>query len=490
MLRPALLFAVSALSLACSSTDVLEIDEAVAAADGDLGKADGTTELKVRVGGTSLWVRNALGVRGDDARELVLRGRTSRNLVGGNAFVFDDVYGDFAAIGPRTFEVEWPLSTARGVLDGVDLFVGLDFVHSASRPDRLTSHVVVRPRLANFVGTSEVFLVAELTPVLVAGRVVYRVYGSAQSHVFGVDASAGETALGVGRLVDERHFEIDVDANTAIAILGGTAPITVRVQLESGFVEKSATLGAALHELGMTEGDPSEVWPRTCTDETLDCLQGLAPGTLDLAACGDAFTVTSCTASIGVFAGADEIAARVSEVDARLAGTFVADAPALVGADRVEAFNTMARSAIVADVAQAQGRWYLDAQARDAALATVVEDAFDRVYAFPLTGFPARTPVPGDEAATRQLVADALLAYLAEQDYLHSEFGRSYVELARVFRTQHVASLRQFREEVAREDYPGQPQWDVYVADWLGAYTEISVDKATGQVANVYVELD
>lgn len=480
-------FAAVLVALGCSSDDALELDEIVADDEGDLGKADGTAELKVRAGETSLWVRTSIALRDDD---LVLRGRTSRNLVDGRAFVFDDIYGDFAIASARTFEVTWPVSTARGLLDGVDLFVGMDFAHSASRPDHLVSHVVVRPRLSGFTGSTQVYLVAALRPVLVDGSTVYRLTGSSPQHLFDVDAHAGDTRLGVARLVDDRHFELDLPPGVALDLIASGTPITVRAHVEAGFVEKSAVLGAGLHDLGFTDGDAYDTWPHACEQDTLACLTALDAGTRDLGECGDARTVLACTASVGAFVSATDVDARIADVEGRIDDQLAADASALVGSDRADAFVEQARTRIVDDVNAARGRWFLDDTARDAALDDLVESAFDDAYAFPLAGFEARPLAPGDEAATRQLVADALLGYLAQQDYVHSEFSRSYTELAHEFRTQHVASLRAFRETVAREDYPGMPELDVYVADWLGAYTEISVAKATGAIDRVYVELD
>ena len=85
------------------------------------------------------------------------------------------------------------------------------------------------------------------------------------------------------------------------------------------------------------------------------------------------------------------------------------------------------------------------------------------------------------------VVADALLRYLLTTDYENSEFSRSYAELTRVFRAQHVASLRAFRETVTPEVIGGTTY---YIDRWLGAHTEISVDATTGAATLVYVELD
>lgn len=483
MLRPLLAILLCSPLACATSDDATLLDEVLASDDGDLGKADGASELKVRAGETSVWFRNALEVRGDT---LVLRGRASRNVESGHAFVMDDIYGDFAQPSARTFEVSWPVSYARMLIDGVDLFVGLDFVHSASRPDALAAHVVARPRLGSFTGSSQIYLVAALQPIFVDGRIVYRLRGTTQSDMF----SADSPELGVAQRVDARHFAFDVEPGLALAHISDRTPLSVRVQLESGFVEKHAVLGVALHELGLTDGDAYEEWPHTCTDETRTCLQSQPAGTRDLAACGDAFELQACRGSVGLLADAAQVTARVATVQARIDDQLANDASALVGSDRADEFLARASTAIVADVEQTGGRWFLDAAARDATLDGVVEGAFDRAYAFPLDGFSPRPAAPGDEAATRQVVADALLGYLAQQDYLHSEFDRSYVQLAHEFRSQHLASLRAFRETVAREDYPGMPGTSVFVADWLGAYTEVSVDTATGVVSRVYVELD
>jgi hypothetical protein len=120
-----------------------------------------------------------------------------------------------------------------------------------------------------------------------------------------------------------------------------------------------------------------------------------------------------------------------------------------------------------------------------------IDDSFDTAYARPLAlvGAP-HAPVPGDVAAARQVAADALLAYLATQDYLHSEFGRSYDALTKEFRTQHVQSLREFRETNTSESFPSIPNIDFYIGQWLGTHTEIQIDRTTGAAVNVLVELD
>jgi hypothetical protein len=76
------------------------------------------------------------------------------------------------------------------------------------------------------------------------------------------------------------------------------------------------------------------------------------------------------------------------------------------------------------------------------------------------------------------------------QDFAHTELGRSYLELTRSFRAQHVASLRNFREQVTPQIDAADPSRDLFVGDWLGAYTEIAVERSSGGVLGVLVEID
>ena len=162
---------------ACAESGDSVLDETEVSPELD-GKADTSSELSVRVGDTTLTVNKVL-TRRDSANgsELVLRGKTPRNITDGRGFIIDDIYGDFAQKSARVFELTWSLSSARTLTDGVDQFIGLSFVHSSSRPDSLTGHVIVRPRLATFTGSSKIYVTAELTPVVYGGTVVYRIAG-------------------------------------------------------------------------------------------------------------------------------------------------------------------------------------------------------------------------------------------------------------------------------------------------------------------------
>jgi hypothetical protein len=458
----------------------------------DDGKADATGETRVRVGETSVWVRNEIArQRRDDGREVLqVRGRASRNITDGTAFVFDDVKGDWASLGPRSFEVTYPTDDA-GFLEGGDHFVRLHFTPSAGRPDALTARVVARAKLSGFTGDG-VWLDADVEPVVSGGRVVWRLRGRGASKVYGLRVRAGDLYLDDVQQVGDRDFTVDLLRDHVTALIGTADALAFEVDLLDGRHTKTARLGLRLRSLGLTAEDPYEVWPPpTCTDEVRACLEALPEGTLDLSSCGEAIEVRVCQGQVGVTfddVAFGEALARAQAILAEPDG-FVADAPALIGADRALEYGYMVEQTVQGELEGLFGTWYPDALARDAAADAAIDRAIDLAYARPLDIHGEPHPAaPGDLAGTRQVIADALLTYLDGVDLTQTELGRSLDELADRFRARHVADLRAWRETVEPQDL-GDGR-DVYVGNWLDPYVEIKVVRATGEVDEVYFEID
>jgi hypothetical protein len=476
---------------ACADSGDSLVDEVEVSPELD-GKADATTELSVRAGDTTLWVAKAVARReGANGAEFVLRGRTSRTLTDGRGFIFDDVYGDFAQKSPRVFELTWPVSTARSLVDGVDQFIGMSFTHSSSRPDNLTARVVVRPRLVAFTGSSKIYLVAELMPVVYGGTVVYRMFGRTYGANTGVRALLDNVDLHDVRRIDNERFEIDLAPDQAFALTAG-GDIQVIADFTTGGVDKRATLGLSLKKLGMTAGDAEVVWPRpACPTTTRSCLLGLPNGTLDLGGCGEAFVVSSCAGQVGVFVDDVAFTTALNTADMRLAtAASHADAVGLVGSDKANEWLFNAKQTVEGELQNQFGRWYLSAAARTTALGVAVETGFDVSYARPLDLVEPHAPIVGNAAAMRQVVADAVLAEIDRMDFVHTEFARTLEDLTHEFRAMHVADIKRFREEVQPEPYPGQPTWDVYIDRWLGLHTEVAIERTTGVIKSVLVEID
>lgn len=468
---------------ACASDDnALETDDLEATDD---GKADGSGELRVRASDTTLWVDRALERRGE---LFVLHGRASRNLTDGNAFIFDDVFGEFAQQSARTFEVVWRDSELRGVVDGVNLFTSLGFVHSSSRPDRLTSRVVVRPRLGPTSGSSSLALTAELTPVIVAGRTVYRIKGRSTKPITELATTSGSL-----QMLDATHFELDLDFAQLVTQTAPGTQLAVTATHATNTTTIRASLGLSVKRLGLTSGDIEVVFPSpTCTAERLACLEDLPDGTLDLASCGPALEVSRCAGQVGAFIDGPAIDATLVTLDARLVDPagFASDATGLVGADRAVAFTAGVRQQIAAGLDGDRGLWLASTTARQTLLDRDVEGPLDAAYARPLSLVTPHTPVAGDLAATRQVCADALLAKLASTDFVATEFHRSLDELTKQFRARHVQNIREFRETIIPETFTSMPNTDFYIGQWLDPHVEVSVDRTTGMVTNVLVEID
>jgi hypothetical protein len=485
------LLALLVVVVACADGGDSVVDETEVSPELD-GKADATTELSVRAGDTTLWVAKSVSRReGPNGSEYVLRGRTSRTLTDGRGFIFDDVYGDFAQKSARVFELTWPVSTARSLVDGVDQFIGLSFTHSSSRPDNLTARVVVRPRLVTFTGSTKIYVTAELTPVVFGGSVVYRVFGRTYGANTGVRARIDNVELHDVRRVDSQVFQIDLQPEQAFALTGG-GDLQVIADFTTGGVDKHATLGLALKKLGMTTGDAYEVWPRpTCSTTTRNCLLALPNGALDLGSCGEAFVVNQCAGQVGVFVDDVAFTAALHTADVRLAtAASHADAVGLVGSDKANEWLFNAKQTVETQLQNQFGRWYVSAAARTTVLDAAVETGFDLSYARPLDLVEPHAPIVGNAAAMRQVAADAVLGELASMDFVHSEFARTLEDLTHQFRAMHVADIKRFREEVVPEPYPGQPTWDVYVDRWLGLHTEVAIERTTGVIKSVLVEID
>ena len=469
----------TALASACAADDSDFSDTGdVEALDDEAGKADSATELSVRAGDTTLWVGRTLEKRGN---AWILRGRTSRTLTGGHAFVFDDPFGEWTQKSPRVFEVAYDIPSGRTVADGVNLFAGLSFVHSSSRPDSLTARIVVRPRVQSVTGPSALALTAELTPVVVAGHTVYRLKGRSTKTITAVTAS-----MGTAKLVDATHFTVDLDFDQLQSI----DELTVTAQLPAGPATLRAKLGMSVKKLGMTTRDIEIVYPvPSCTATLKSCLGALPDGALDTASCGEAIHVRSCHGQIGVVIDAATLAQAKAASDTKLTQLATA-AVGLVGPGRAADLTNAARNVIAGRLDAEHGTWLLSATARATVLANATEVPLDDAYAFPLSFVDGLEPAPGDVAHTRHVATDALLAYLKTTDYENSEFGRSYLELTKVFRAQHVASLKAFREESEHTTPGSTPNLEYYIGRWIGTHTEIAVDRTTGEVTGVLVEID
>lgn len=295
-LTVALLGLLATATSASCATDDATVDEVEAPAGLD-AKADTSAELRVRAGDTTVWMTTALSRRvGVQGPEYVMRGRASRDVTDGYTYIFDDIYGEFGGRGPRSFEDRWVIRSNTGpLLEGRQQFLSLTFAHSATRPDHLTARAIVRPKLDGFSGAPSIYLVAELTPVVIGGQVVYRVTGRAGAPITSLTATRPDGPL-TAHTTSATSFAIDLnqaEVDSLAAVAG--AQITITVGQGTTTATKRAHLGLAIKSLGLTSSDAYETWPEpTCTAEAQACLAALPVGTADLSGCGEAVVVRAC----------------------------------------------------------------------------------------------------------------------------------------------------------------------------------------------------
>jgi hypothetical protein len=286
-----LLLAAIFITSACAADESVETDEV---SPDDAGKADGyLTELRVRAGDTTLWADRFLVPRSRDGRdEWVLSARASRTVTDGLSFIFDDVVGEFQVVSTRSYEVAYPAGD-RGLMTGVSHFIRMHLAPSSSRPTTLTARAIYRPRLVSFSG-SGAYLTAELEPVVVGGRVVWRVSGNASSAVASVQASVGEVPAAGARVVDATHFTVDLLDEEVTALAAGDQ-LVLDIESASGRWQKRASLAIGIKTLGLTTGDPVDEFPLpVCEDAVRECLASLPESEDDTSPCGEAIEVLAC----------------------------------------------------------------------------------------------------------------------------------------------------------------------------------------------------
>lgn len=457
------------------SGPAVSVDEAAPEAlDGE--KADAVSELRVRAGDTTVWTDRDLVRRGDT---FVLEGRSSRNLTGGMAFVFDDPYGAFEVVSPRKFEVQWALGEISSLIEGVPQFMRVTMAPSRGRPDDVTARVLVRPRLTRISG-QRVYFEPDLVPVVHGGRVMYRLDGTTSGELRSFSVEVAGVHVPDVRPLGPKSFRIDLLREHVLAMTAG-GELVVRADLASGPATKRARALLRVRKLALTDGDAYEVWPPVeCLDEARTCLAALPPGTADLGSCGEAVFVRPCLGAADAVVTDVEIQAALAAADTRLGAAFLDDAAGLVGPSRAASLAEGAKQAIEDGVVALIGQVFPDAAARDAAFAAVIEAGVDAAYARPLEWVGGAGRRGADRAA------DALLEYLSEAELESTEYGRSLEVLTRELRSRHVADLRALRAT----DPEVHGDQEVYIGRWLSTYVEVAVEPSTGRVTHFLFEID
>src|SRR6185503_6314195 len=162
--------------------------------------------------------------------------------------------------------------------------------------------------------------------------------GNASSALESVTARVGDLVLGSGdvHITDATHFTVDLLDDHVTALAGGD-PLVLDIESASGSWQKRAGLAVGMKTLGLTTGDPVDVWPLpTCQDQVRACLAALPDGTSDTSSCGEALEVLLCGGGAGVVFDDAAFQAASARADDVIEGALAVDADALAGADRAD----------------------------------------------------------------------------------------------------------------------------------------------------------
>jgi hypothetical protein len=287
-------FCLALLMFGCAPAPELEEGSGPTEIVDDDGKFDSASELYARVTGMSVWVDKTAQVATRDGRSVwLLEGRASRDLDGVFSFVPDDPFCRAQVLSARRFEVFCePGSELNSVLSGLPLFVSLT-PKSGPGAVSATAAVWFAPRFARFSGSSKVSVDAKVSPVYLAGgSVSYRGRAQTQSPYHQLVVAADDDFESVVYGEGTRKFRFDWPYPALEKALGDRVRFTAHSS--SGSVSKYAGFDVAVPRLGLTTGDPYQVYAEECLASVKACLKASSPTQPDYESCGTYRQVQRC----------------------------------------------------------------------------------------------------------------------------------------------------------------------------------------------------
>ncbi len=295
--------------------------------------ASATTELSARAGETTMWVHPGLARATRNGHDvLVLTGRTSRNVVGGEARGGLAAGGTWAKTGIRTFEATWGTDGAAALLAGAPVLLDVTMTPSKGRPDTLTGRVVARPMLAG-TAVAGVALSQDVTPIATTAGTVYRIHGQATGKVTALTVRLGADA--VPATTAGKAFQADLTEAQLTAAVGTGASVVASLKVSGHAAVVSAKLVLRVVEFGVTDQDPAATWPGTPGAAALK-------GLLEQASAGLLYSSESdYPYVVFVIPGGWKTPVTAGNVKAVVAPIYVARAESMALADRTVQASTL-----------------------------------------------------------------------------------------------------------------------------------------------------
>lgn len=274
------------------------------------------TELKANVPSFTVWVKPALVPEVRDGRQVyVLRGRTSQNLDGVNAYVFDDPLGNANVLSARTFEVVFDSqSELNSIAAGLRMFLAFHPTNTNVQP--ATASLTFAPTFTGPTGTTSLSVRSDVLAIAVGDQLTYRAIVKTASPLT-VTSFDGESLSVARRNATEWNLDMTFEQLRA-ASDEINEPVTFVTTTSTGPKTKKVTLGVSVKTLELQRGDAYENWPPLqCTPAVQSCLDGLTSN--DSEACGGWYPVTRCVLpwrGVQLFNTPDDVTALVNATTA------------------------------------------------------------------------------------------------------------------------------------------------------------------------------
>lgn len=289
-----------------------------ASEDGELEVSEGAdalaTEVKANVPSLTVWVKPALVPEVRDGRQVyVLRGRTSQNLEGINAYVFDDAFGSANVLSARTFEVVFDAqSELNSLAAGIRMFLAVHPQSASVQP--ATASLTFAPTFTRPTGTTSLSVRPDVLAIAVGDQLTYRaIVKTSNGSPLTVTSFDGETLPVAQRNATEWNVDMTFGQLRA-ASDEGNEPVTFVTTTGTGPKTKKVTLGVAVKTLELQRGDAYENWPPLqCAPAVQSCLDALSSN--DSEACGAWYPVTRCVLpwrGVQLFDTPDDVTALVN----------------------------------------------------------------------------------------------------------------------------------------------------------------------------------
>ncbi len=254
--------------------------------------ADSLAQLRVRADGMTVWAEPVISPSSD----WLFEGRVSHSISEISATV-NGRKANAKAVSARKFEIKMDTKAFEDNLGEYPLLIDI----TTTTGKNFTVMMVARARFENTTGSSKVYPWKNIEPVMVGRDRFFRGRVTAPADAEWVQGWNDDDSEPIAYQVSETHWNFDWYAGAlAWAAHPTEDALDIVAETKDGTrYRRWSPIVMSVTKLGVTNEDPSEVWPvPACTSKVRECLGKFDVENDDLASCGSAIEVSPCLAEI------------------------------------------------------------------------------------------------------------------------------------------------------------------------------------------------